>query len=466
VEPTVTVTPTVEATVTPAVGAAGDVGAQAIPGSWTSEIIAIQNLGTSEANVDLSLYPVDDPNPSNPIPATIPIDGNVTIHISSLPDVANGQYAGIISSDEPVAAAVLNTNYSSKLGDMYIGFNSTSNRQILPLIERNHSFWTSTFYIQNASASAQDVTVYAYIVNSPTPSATVPYNIPANTTKVVDFAHSDFNDFGSGLGHFGYAIIEGTGDLAVVCDNRKDQANFYGEAIYDAIDGTQGARTLTAPLFHNSFFSGQWQSGVQVVNLDPVATTLYYTYTLGSPFGGASYYRQVTLDGSAMDSYYPPVFPVGERPPDGVWGALTVSSSNADIAGVLSHAIYRDGALGTTVSLLDTQRATYKVAVPLTFNYPILDGWATGLNVYSVGTPGDITTTWVRANADPATNSFTYSLPGTANAMTSFYAPTIPGMLSNFDGAVYVESTEPILAYFNATHYAQSILVTTIGHNY
>jgi hypothetical protein len=136
----------------------------------------------------------------------------------------------------------------------------------------------------------------------------------------------------------------------------------------------------------------------------------------------------------------------------------------------LSHAqYYGGGALGTTVKLLNTGLASNKVAVPLVFNKDFSSDWVGGFNVYSVGTAGTINTKWVRANSDPTQpgNSFTTApATGTADGITNYYAPTIGGMLGDFTGAVYVESTDPILVYFDSTNYAQSILVTSIGHNY
>jgi hypothetical protein len=114
----------------------------------------------------------------------------------------------VVSSSNPVVAAVYNTNATGRLADMYIGTGSPAQQITLPLIYRYHFLNTSKFYVQNASSSAQNITIDTYLINTTSVAASKTINnVQPNTTITVDFANdAAFAGFGSGDGKYGYAM--------------------------------------------------------------------------------------------------------------------------------------------------------------------------------------------------------------------------------------------------------------------
>ncbi len=438
VEPTATITPT-EVPATPTAETSGEISAQAIPGTWSSEYIAVQNLGAAEASGALDLYLQGNSASANTKAFTIPVGGAVAFPASSI-SVDSGAYAGIVSSSEQAAAAVFNVNRTGKVGDMYLGFSSPAISQTLPLIYRNHASNKSKFYIQNTTSASQTVTIKAYMVGSSTPSATVSYGVDANTSITVDFMNSAFDGFGSGEGHYGYAIVQGaSGNIAVVHETTKDTGADAStlQTLYDGFNIEAAGTDLVAPLVYNNHYD--WKTGITVVNLGSEATTVQMAYYSNKGNGSAS----IAAPAHAAILFWMPTYT-----PAASYGAVTLHSTNANskIVAVANNTNLKKGS-GSALAVLNRNTATNDVAFPMVFNGA--SGWQVGITVYAVEA-GNLQATWVKSNVDPAGAGNTIAPAATAvaaNSVTLYFGPYI--LPSNYVGSVRIHSTGKILAVAN-----------------
>lgn len=481
VEPTATITPTVEitatATITPAMGAQGDIGAQAIPGSWTSEYIGIQNLGTNPlgANVQFDLYPQGSGTGTPAVPPfTIPVSGCVSLSASDF-SVGNGAYAGLITSDEPVAAAVINTNYTGQLGDSYLGENAPSASKVLPIIYRGHASYYTKFHIQNASDSTQVVTVKTYPIGSSTPAPNPPptFSILANSSRTIDFfADTNFDGpggFCKGEGCYGYAVFEAEvgKTIAVVGQHDRDVVNGYISLYHTGFDVPpvgQGRDFATTTLFkgHASF-----NGAVGIINLGAVTTTVTLTYTVAGGTGapvGTTVVQQLQVGPNRLDGWNMPGVAAF---PNMTYGSGAIHSSDTDVVAYVTSVKYYFGSVGFSSPALNAASGTTRFAVPLAFKPSGSNEWNTGLGAYTVGAAATITTTWVRANSDPATNSYQFVSTVGANQVAGWNAAGLAALPAGFVGSVYVESSgPPIIGYTNITRYVYNFGAQMKAHQH
>ncbi len=470
--------PTAEPTEEPVIESedAGEIGASAVVGSWTSDYILIQNLSTTDqANATLTLYNTSGGSAGSIDKTGIPINGSARIRTTDSGFPGNGQYSGIVSSDQPVAAAVMNNNSSYRSGDAYVGFaggssNPTADILYFPNTFRGHFGWTTKLHIQDASGSGQRVTVHAYPNGSSSPSDSPEYDIDPNGFITVDLMSSDFSNFGSGNGAYGYVRVESNDGraLAAICDNIVDQnqgPNKVVEAQYEGLDASQAGRDFVAPIVFNGHAG--WYTGVNIVNTTGTPTTMTFTYKVNSAYGGATQVRTLNVPAYQKGTFFLPETTL-QKPS---YGSLTINSANADVTIVVgTNRLYDpdDPAVGYMVRSLNPAAATNHIAIPIAFRQSPSGTWNGGINVYTVGSASTITTKWVRTDSDPtvSTNYFDYSLPGVSNGAVTFFAPEMPGMLNNFTGVVYIESSSPILALSGGNNFTEGYSYQITGYSY
>lgn len=445
------------------VESAGDIETAAIAGSWSTEVMHIQNISGVKANVDLALYDSAGNNVQSISKTDIPVGGGVSINASDLSN--NGKFSGVVSSDTPVAVGAFNINATGTVGDMYLGTSNPAQEVILPILFRNHSFWQSKMYIQNAHSSAQNISVEAFPLGSSTPSDSPIYNIPANTTLEVDFMSNDFVNFGSGQGKYGYARVTGAdGPVAVVVSSQKNFDTQIIETLYKGMPSTDAGTELIMPFVYNGH--SFWDSGIVVVNTSNVTTTVTLQYTKDALYGGTTETKPKQLGPNAAIDFYLPA--EGLTRPSFGGAKLTSSNSSAKIVAISNYVKYNNagGAVGSLAPAFNKDSATTKLAIPFGYNESFATGTQTGLVVYNIDSSGTVTTTWTAADLDPSTNSTVKTLSGSANGISSFYAPTI-GIPSNFKGVIYVESSgQKIVGWANQTYYSKGIGAVIPGQNY
>jgi len=450
----------------------GEIGDAAVVGTWTTRFIGIQNLGTSQASVNLDLR--THSQVSNAIAQTIGSktifkDGSIVILPGEI--TSAGSYGGVLSSDQSLAAAVLNDNNTYGTADLYLGTATPSQKVNLPKVFRHHFGITSKFAIQNAYSSAQDITVKAYAIGNGSPVATKTYsNVPANAAFVIDFANdSDYAALtaGDNTGS-GAATVEGSaGPVAVVVDSIQDQDSLTGDQkqyYYNGIpDSDAGTVLIHAKAFSNHF--GLF-SGVAVSNITANTTNVTVKFITDGLGTATSAPKQLLAYESK--SFFLPSESVPQG--NGASGSIVITSDNstANIVAVITSA--RDATSGGTGSQTpaisqDALSITKNIAVPLVFGTSI-NSWQTGVGVYAVDA-GTISATFVKGGVDPtvAGNFFSYNNGAIgAGQITNFYVPGLAGFDQSLTGAVFIQSTGRIIAL--TTYDMGDSLGSMPGQNY
>ncbi|NJN99613.1 MAG: hypothetical protein HC875_38685, partial [Anaerolineales bacterium] len=376
------------------------------------------------------------------ISKSIPGNGAVTVAGSEITN--SGSFAGVISSNQPIAAGVINTNSTGKLGDAYAGFSEPSNEQTIPLIFRGHANFKTTFYIQNAEATAQTVTIKTIKQGNAveTPSGGVQIQIQGNSSVTVDFMSSSFNAFGSGNGAFGYAIIEGSGSgkVAALAENVLDVKDKYQSAFVQGLNSNAGGTNLVAPLLYNNHAS--FNSGINVVNLTGTATTVTLNYTADSgayPSVGSKS-ASVSLPGNGMISINMAALKAAGTIPTSFGGATISTSPAVNILAVVNSNKTKNGSFNFASPAVNPNLATANAAAPVALQLGSGGAFNSGITAYSASGATTANTTWVIANTDPP-ETYSISKP-IVNGVVNFNAAQLRsvGQLpdKSFIGSVFV----------------------------
>jgi hypothetical protein len=337
---------------------------------------------------------------------------------------------------------VINTNASSKLGDSYAGFNNPSNLQTIPLIFRGHANFKTTFYIQNAQATQQTVTIRVIKQGSATPAATVSRSIPGNSSVAVDFMGGEFAAFGSGNGAFGYATVQGqgSGKIAALAENVLDVSGKYQEAYVPGLNSNAGGSSLVAPLLYNNH--ANFNSGINVVNLTGTATTITLNYKADAtayPSVGTKT-TTVPLPGNAMISINMAQLRAAGIIPTSFGGATLSTSPAVNILAVVNSNKTKNGAFNFASAAVSPNLATTKIAAPVALQLGSGGAFNSGITIFSTTGATNATTKWVIANTNPP-ETYTISKP-IVNGVANFNAAQLRsvGQLpnKNFTGSVFV----------------------------
>jgi hypothetical protein len=448
-----------------------------LPGSFTSQIIAIANLldsGAAETPA-LTLYNIDSSSDAvvSPMPSVYP--GGVGFVTDG--QIPTGRHAGVIESSFPAAAAVLTVNSSAGTADAYAGINVPSTELFATLIFNKHSNWESTLICQNTGATA-DITAELFKAGDTSPRVTLTaFNVPTNNSVVWDIADDDNVQipWPGGIGEFGFARFSSSSAIACVVDNQR-MASPHVQSQYGAVPPSYAGDELYSPLvFHGHGQSSsnskglKWNSGVSFVNTSGSSANVTIVYSADNGYI-ATCTRTIPGNGSA-NWFMPSVQELGwSCSPDSslpwsypgpTFGSIEVNASQPVLA--LNNSNRYDGSTlgaGFSSSLAGPGVATGLVACPLAFNQNPTTDWVTGVRVVNVG---DVTTnvTWtmVRAGANPGGSGNTATITASSVAPgegASAYFPQEPGALSGFQGAVFVEASNAsglIAATSNSTNY-------------
>jgi hypothetical protein len=466
--------PTVEPTEEPTVGPAA-----ALPGSFTTQIIAIANLETSgspEAPA-LTLYDIDGTgtNTVSGIPVAYP-GGVVFVRDSQLSD---GRYAGVIQSSFQAAAAALTVNSTARTADAYMGFNAPATELFATLIFNKHSNWESTLICQNAGSSAANINAYLYKTGDTSPRVSLTAtSVGANESVVWDIADDSTvqSQWPGGSGQYGFARFTSTNNIACIVDNQR-MASPYVQSQYNAVPASYAGTELYSPLVFNGHGSSstnqrglKWNSGVSIVNTTSNAAYVTVTYTANTGYV-ATCTKTIAGNGSA-NWYTPEVASLGwsctpnaSLPwsyPGPTYGSIKLTSTQPVLALTNSNRYDSGEGLGAGYSnaCSSPSVATNRLVCPLAFNKNAATDWVTGIRVANVGTvTTNVTWKMVRVNSDPSGSGKSVSITKTGivpGAGESAYFPEESTALTNFEGVVFVEasnSSAKIAATSSNTNY-------------
>jgi hypothetical protein len=285
---------------------------------WNSHI-AVQNTGTGQANVTLSLY-ASSPTPVHVENAQIPIGASwviSTVEILEIPDGFEGSV--VVNSDQPIVATVVSSNGASTTA--YNGFSEgSSTLHVLQLFCDGGSGFglTSMLTVQNVGTQPATVNIaYTNSVNSV-------INVDPNRSHRIDQ-----ETHGDTCVSTPFFTAEMTSDqpISAVVDVRE--LDFPGAWANEAQTGTSNA--IVAPGVFTDHSGWGSRQVVQNTSDSSAAVTIFYEGHEGSP-------QNLNLDAKQ--------FTVTVAPPGPYRGSMTVSS-NQSVAGITE--ILNFGTLGDQI---------------------------------------------------------------------------------------------------------------------
>jgi len=458
-------------------------GVSAQGGTWSTGV-NVQNLGTGDAHVRIKFY-----NPAGTLVYTYPPDaqpaitiavgGVATIYVPSITDLANGRYSGVVESDQPIAAVANNQDQADQIGDSYLGSDPGATQVVAPLWYRNRGGYSTKFYMQNASATAQSITIYLSKAGESVPAVTKAYTVQPYAAQEVDLAAD--SSFAALEGFYGGALVVGaSGDVALVVTTNRIQgssaANLNTE--YRGIRTSLASKNLIAPLVYCNL--NGWATGIMVANTESVAATVVVTYTassLDTAHAGMVKVGSVSLLPLESKSIYLPDPILSGLPSDplpaGFYGAAELQSNTNILAIVNNVNPSPTRSVGSAYEAFTKSTATSKVAAPLV--YKGLNGNDSGVQVQNVGnTATDITMVLTKSDLSTPTGGngpWTFTRTNVpAGGVATFYLPgeaQLAGVNALY-GAVAISSSGgvPIVAVVNSTRYSAGISSNYTGINY
>lgn len=260
------------------------------PGSGWKSGQQVQNVGGSNAQVLLTAY--DQTGASfdcSKTGADSLAPGASITYLTDTDCMVTAGFLGsaVVSADQPIAAIVnVNNKGTGLAAGQYQGTDGAdiATEIVFPLVKNDHNGRTTTFYVQNASSSPNDITAtFSVLGVTYTKSYTgVPANAmvivsPADTTPVMP----------SGSGNVGSLKVVGTQPIAGSSLEHQTAApvgdNLQASKAFTAADG---ANTVYCPLYRNQHTSKGQTTGAQVQNVGGAAVDVKFTVNAGgSSFG-------------------------------------------------------------------------------------------------------------------------------------------------------------------------------------
>jgi murein DD-endopeptidase MepM/ murein hydrolase activator NlpD len=465
----------------------GDVGtAGSLPGTFTSQIIAIANLldsGAAETPV-LTLYDIDSSSDSvvGSMPSVYP--GGVGFVTDG--QIPTGRHAGVIESSFPAAVVALTVNASAGTADAYPAVSEPANELFGTLIFNKHFNWESTLTCQNTGGGPTSITAILYKAGDTSPKVTLTANnVEANNSVIWDIADNSTvqSQWPGGNGEFGYAKFTSANGIACVIQNDKIVSGQYVSSQFQAVPASYESDELFAPVIFNghgsskkNVYANKWISGISIVNQSGGDANVGVTYTGDN--GTYTHTCTRTLGGGSSITWYAPEMGTGSGAgagwncPSGTiqwvsgttFGSAKVTASGSDVLVIGNSNKYDIGGLGSIgySGLAATSSvASPKAICPLAFNLNPNDNYASGIPVVNMGNgPTTVTLEMVRADVNPALsgNSTEFTCNLDAGKSCSIYFPEESTALKNFQGAVFVESTsQPVAVQSSTTNYSSSI---------
>jgi hypothetical protein len=463
---------------------------QTLPGSgwWTGT--QIQNVSASAATVNVQLFDASSATTFS-TDHNIPAGGALTLLPSALGVNSAFIGSGVVSSDQELRAIVNVTNRATAgLGvagglaaGQYQGTNQGSTTLSFPLVKNNHFGKTTSFYIQNAGASAATATAVFVL-----PSGVYTYTTPSiGVGKMVTFSAADARNAGNAAPPSGNGVV---GSLSVTSGQAMAGVvleYIQGENPATVVQATRGfaaseaGTNVYAPIIKNNYFNRFTGLQVQNASGSPVNITVNYTALASGSCAGGSFQDSANNVAPGASATFVHLTGSGTTLPNGCLASATVVGTG-NVLAIVNEA-YTSGFLSanpgraqeaTTYFAIPAATATTKISVPLFKEDSFNKG--TGLQVQNVG-GGTANVTLTFTGPTGTYTSVPQSIPA-GSSMTfidvrkkaaSFWSGTAmtPGALGctgtggeagNICGAngvfgVIVTSNQPIAAIANESTY-------------
>lgn len=327
-------------------------------GTWVSSI-QIMNLGDSTATVIVEYYKEDGTRVDAATHSyTIAVGSSLNIYQPSVPGLPDGfKGSAVVSADQPIAAiGSEQTTYSDgSIGNsQYSGFGADVIGQRFYLPNVNKKFgggqWSSRITVQNTTAGSVDVTVTFYNADG-TVRDTDTVSLPAyGSTTLMQIDDAELPD-----GWLGAAIVDATGDVAVIvdvisADGRLETYNGF----------VSGATTMYLPTLLIGFGANQWNTSFQVFNVGNATATVTMTYYTAGQSTPAKVVTATLPQYQSINRYQPTVDSdlgtpwIGSVVIESTEPIVAVGSQSSGAPGKRFASIYNGVGSGATQAFLPT----------------------------------------------------------------------------------------------------------------
>jgi hypothetical protein len=243
----------------------------------------VQNTGSATATVNVAYSDGASAGPVSIEP------GASQTFIQTAETHSQAVFSGVITSDQPVAASVIEE--SSAVMFAYSGFNAGSTNPVMPLVNANNSGYVTGIQIQNGDAAQDSVVTVSYTPSLAGTACTETQTVPANSSAT--FALFAFNN-GANSTCAGGAMFVGSAQVTSNSNNVELVAianqllpNVNGEA-YSGFDPAAANDTSVMPLIMDR--NSGYFTGFNVQNVGSSSTDVTCTFS-----GGVSYTVNATL---------------------------------------------------------------------------------------------------------------------------------------------------------------------------
>lgn len=282
------------------------------PGSGFVSAFRVQNLGTATASCQYIFYDSAGSQAYASAPTSIAAGGSTLVYTPSLSGLAAGQFSGVVSCDQPVAA-IVNFAQPATVGpnssaDNYAGIVTQATTWYAPALYNNYYNFYTNMVVQNASASPVNIHVDIFPPGSSTAIATDDAtNVPAYAS--VSFDQSTKPALQTNVSYS--AKITATGNVAPI-------VNIYGLGpyaweLYSYNPSPSGSTTIYTPVILNNFYG--YNSAISIQNIGTATATVHVAYGTGQVWDG-------TIAAGSSTSLYTPVSGV----PAGTATGATITS--------------------------------------------------------------------------------------------------------------------------------------------
>lgn len=421
------------------------------PGTWGSSI-NIQNPSAEAATVAITFYDSNgDEAKEFFVDPAIPAGGSRSYYVpSQIPDLADGQYAVVVSSNVEVQVVANASSNSPTTAGAYNGISTeqTAPSLAFPGLYNNYYGFYSELVIQNTAADVTNVTVSIKQGTSEVWSDS--FDIPGNASRVL--AMQDISELPSGNTAKFSATVTSNDDTNLAGVANIWSSYKYGE-FSDYNGYVSGATTAYVPALYNLYYG--FVSALTVMNADSEPADILVTYSNGET-------ETATLGVGESIEYYQPnnaALPSGNS--NGVFSAKVESTNDTLLYALVN---VEDKTKGLLASYNGPSESSETVLAPVVLKEYYK--WFSAVTVQNVGTEAtNVRITY--ADAGATSQEFT-SVP--ANGTINIIQLTAAGCLlpdgssvaatieSYGDGAL---TAQPLVAVVQEN--SESMYTTTKG---
>ncbi len=354
---------------------------------------------------------------------TISVGGSNFTYVPGIGSLAAGQYSGVVSCDQQVAAIVNMSTANSGGASRAVDGSGVGTTWYAPNAYNSYAFFFTNFVAQNASSSPVDI--YVNIINSAGTTVATQISNTVQPNASASFEQTGLGGMSAGVAYS--AKITSTGNIAV-------EGNIFGNGgsvtnqlySYNPLSG--GATTIYAPVIMNNYAG--YNTALIVQNIGGSSTTVTVTY-------GTGLTQTATIAASANNVFYTPASGL----PSVTLTSAKIQSSGQPIVALVNEsnsynraASYTAFAAGTT-----TVRAPIILRRYAAYN--------TSVTCQNIGVSSTTMTIQYAPPYNGGGNTTTGSIP--INGTALFYQPSDAAISDGYNGSATITASQPIVCVTN-----------------